>query len=49
MFERVDIMIDTQAIDVTTLDYKSSRVRCVVCGYTDCQMNFALVHNVSKC
>ena len=31
-----------------TFDFKGTGVRCVVCGTIDYQMNFFLVHNVSK-
>ena len=43
------IVTDTQATDVVTFDFKGTGVRCVVCGTIDYQMNFFLVHNVSKC
>ena len=42
-------MTDTQATDVVTFDFKGTVVRCVVCGTIDYQMNFFLVHSVSKC
>ena len=32
-------MTDTPAIDVVTLDFKGTRVRCFVSGSTDYQMN----------
>ena len=34
------IMTDTQAIGVVTFDFKGTRVRCFVSGFTDYQMNF---------
>ena len=34
-------MADTQAIDVVTFDFKSTRVHCFVSGSTDYQMNFS--------
>ena len=40
--------MDTQAINVVTFDFKGTRVRCLVSGSTDCQMNFSEVKNVSK-
>ena len=43
------LMMDTQATDVVTFDFKGTGIRCVVCGTIDYQMNFFLVHNVSKC
>ena len=49
MLELFGIMTDTQATDVVTFDFKGTGVRCVVCGTIDYQMNFFLVHNVSKC
>ena len=49
MLEMFGIMTDTQATDVVTFDVKGTGVRCVVCGTIDYQMNFFLVHNVSKC
>ena len=48
MLEMFGIMTDTQATDVVTFDFKGTGVRCVVCGTIDYQMNFFLVHNVSK-
>ena len=39
MLEQFGIMTDTQAIDVT-FDFKGTRVRCVVSGFTDHLMNF---------
>ena len=48
MLEMFGIMTDTQATDVVTFDFKGTGVRCVVCGTIDYQMNFCLVHNVSK-
>ena len=35
------IMMDTQAIDAVTFDFKGTRVRCFVSGSTDYQMNFS--------
>ena len=35
------IMMDTQAIDVVTFDFKGTRVRFFVSGSTDYQMNFS--------
>ena len=32
-------MMDTQAIDVVTFDFKGTHVRCFVSGYTDYQMD----------
>ena len=49
MLEMFGIVTDTQATDVVTFDFKGTGVRCVVCGTIDYQMNFFLVHNVSKC
>ena len=49
MLEMFGIVTDTQATDVVTFDFKGTGVRCVVCGTLDYQMNFFLVHNVSKC
>ena len=49
MLEMFGIMTDTQATDVVTFDFKGTVVRCVVCGTIDYQMNFFLVHSVSKC
>ena len=40
VLERFGIMMDTQAIDVLTFDFKGTRVRCVVSGSTDYQMDF---------
>ena len=40
--------MDTQAIDVVTFDFKSTRVLRVVSGSTGYQMNFVWVHKVSK-
>ena len=34
-------MMDTQAIDVVTFDFKGTRVRCFVNGYTDYQMDYS--------
>ena len=39
MLEWFRIMMDTQAIDVVTFDFKGTRVRCFVSGSTDYQMN----------
>ena len=33
--------MDTQAIDVVTFNFKGTRVRCLVSGSTDYQMNFS--------
>ena len=41
-------MTDTQAIDVVTFDFKSTRVRCFVSGTTDYQMILSELQNVSK-
>ena len=35
MLELFGIMTDTQAIDVVTIDFKGTRVRCFVSGSTD--------------
>ena len=40
MLERFGIMMDTQAIDVVTFDFKGSRVLRVVSGSTSYLMNF---------
>ena len=40
-------MTDTQAIDVT-FDFKGTRVRWVVSGSTDYQMNVSKVQTVAK-
>ena len=42
-------MTDTQATDVVTFDFESTGVRCVVCGTSDYEMNFFLMHTVAKC
>ena len=34
-------MMDTQAIDGVTFDFKGTRVHCFVSGSTDYQMNFS--------
>ena len=41
-------MMDTQAIDVVTFDFKGTRVRCFVSGFIDYQMNLFELQNVSK-
>ena len=41
-------MMDTQAIDVVTFDFKGTRVLLVVSDSTGYQMIFVKVHNVSK-
>ena len=41
MLKLFGIMTDTQAIDVVTFDFKGTRVRCVVNGYTDYQLDFS--------
>ena len=33
-------MMETQAIDVVTFDFKGTWVRCIGSGSTDCQNNF---------
>ena len=38
--ERFRIMTDSQTIDVVTIDFKGTGVRCVVCGSNDYPMNF---------
>ena len=38
--ELFGIIMDTQAIDVVTFDFKGTRVLRVVSGSTDHQMNF---------
>ena len=48
LFELFGIMMDTQAIDVVTFDFKGTRVLCVVSGSTGHQMNLVYKHNVSK-
>ena len=48
MMFKFEIMIDTQAIDVVTFDFKGTCVRCFVSGSTDYQMNLSLLQNVSK-
>ena len=48
MLERFGIMADKQAIDVVTFDFMGTRVRCLVSGSTDYQMNISYVQNVSK-
>ena len=47
MLERFGIM-DTQAIDDVTFDFKGTPIRCFVGGSTDYQMDFSLVRSVSK-
>ena len=42
------VLMDTQAFDVMTFDYKGTHVCCVVGGYTHCQMNFVSVQNVGR-
>ena len=34
-------MMDTQAIGVVTFNFKGTRVRCFVSGYTDYQMDYS--------
>ena len=34
-------MTDTQAIDVVAFDFKGTRVRCLVSGFIDYQMDFS--------
>ena len=41
MHVKFGIMMDRQAIDVVTFDFKGTRVRCFVSGSTDYQMNFS--------
>ena len=41
-------MTDTQAIDVVTFDFKDTRGRCFVSGYTDYQMDYSYVQITSK-
>ena len=48
MLEQFEIMPDTQATDVVTFDFKGTGVHCVVCVTIGYQINFFLVHNVSK-
>ena len=45
---KIQIMTDTQAIDVVTFDFKGTRVRCFVSGSTDYQMNLSELQNNSK-
>ena len=40
--------MDTQAIDVVTFDFKSTRVHSFVSGYTDCQMDYSKVLIIFK-
>ena len=35
------LMTDTQSIDVVTFDFKGTRVRCFVSGYTEYQMDYS--------
>ena len=42
-------MTDTNAADVVTFDFKSTGVRCVVCGTIYHQINFFLAHSIAKC
>ena len=39
--KRFEIMTDTHAIDRLTFDFKGTRVRCFVSGYTDYQMDYS--------
>ena len=48
MLKCLGIMTDTQAIDVVTFDFKGTRVRCFVSGYTDYQMDYAKVQIIFK-
>ena len=48
MLEQLRIMMDTQAIDVVTFDFKGTRVFRVVSGSTGYQMIFVYVHNIPK-
>ena len=41
VLEQFGIMMDTQAIDVVTFDFKGTHVRCFVSGSTDYQLNFS--------
>ena len=41
LLEGFEIMTDTQAIDVVTFDLKGTRIRCLVSGPTDYQMNYS--------
>ena len=42
-------MTDTQATEAVTFDFKGTGVVCFVCGTSEYQMNFFLLHNVAKC
>ena len=46
VIEMFVIMTDPQAIDVVTIDFKGIRVRCVVSGSADYQMNDVKMHGV---
>ena len=48
VLKQFGIMMDTQANDVVTFDFKGTHVRCFVRGYTDYQMDFSLVQIISK-
>ena len=41
-------MTDTQFIDVVTFDFKVTRIRCFVSGYTDYQMDYPQLQIISK-
>ena len=48
MFKMFGIMTDTQSIDVVTFDFKGTRVRCFVSGYTDYQMDSSYMQIIYK-
>ena len=41
-------MTDIQAVDVVTFDFKGTRVRCFVSGYTYYKMDYSKVQIISK-
>ena len=41
VFKWFGIMTDTYAFDVVTFDFKGTRVRCFVSGYTDYQLDYS--------
>ena len=43
MLKKIEIMTDTQAIDVVTFDFKGTRIRCFVRGSTDYKNEFIFV------
>ena len=48
MLGQFRIMMDTQAIDVVTFDFKGTRLFRVVSGSTGYQTNFLQMHNICK-